>query len=97
MKKGFTVLEMILVLTVISLVVLVTIPNITQKKRIIGEVGCEALVEVINGQILLYDLEQGEKPGDVSDLVAEGFITESQCYCPNGTRISIIDGEASAE
>lgn len=97
MKKGFTVLEMILVLTVISLVVLVTIPNITQKKKIIGQVGCQALVELINGQILLYDLENGEKPGDVSDLVDGEYITESQCYCPDGTRISIVDGEARGE
>ena len=97
MKKGFTVLEMILVLTVISLVILVTIPNITQKKQVINQVGCQALVELINGQILLYDLENGEKPGDVSDLVAGGYITESQCFCPDGTRISIYDEEASSE
>lgn len=90
-------MEMILVLTVISLIVLVTVPNIAQKKQIIGQVGCSALVELINGQILLYDLEKGEKPGDVSELVAGGYITENQCYCPNGTRISIVNGEAHGE
>ena len=97
MEKGFTILEMILVLTVISLIVLVTVPNIAQKKQVIGQVGCSALVELINGQILLYDLENGEKPGDVSDLVDGGYITENQCYCPDGTRISIIDGEAHGQ
>ena len=35
MKKGFTVLEMILVLSVISLVFLITLPNIQQKNEII--------------------------------------------------------------
>ena len=97
MSRGFTILEMILVLTVISLIVLVTVPNIAQKKQIIGQVGCSALVELINGQILLSDLENGEKPGDVSDLVDAGYIMESQCYCPDGTRISIVDGEAYGE
>ena len=33
MNRGFTILEMILVLTVISLIVLVTVPNISQKNR----------------------------------------------------------------
>ena len=35
MKKGFTVLEMILVLSVISLIFLITLPNIQQKNKII--------------------------------------------------------------
>lgn len=94
MKKGFTVLEMILVLTVISMVVLITIPNIVQKKKAINRVGCEALVEVVNSQILLYELENGEKPGTVDELVAEGYLKESQCVCPDGRRIEIVDGEA---
>ena len=97
MNRGFTILEMILVLTVISLIVLVTVPNISQKKQVIGQVGCQALTELINGQILLYDLENGEKPEDVLELVDGGYITENQCYCPDGTRISIIDGEAFSE
>ncbi len=97
MKKGFTVLEMILVLTVVSVIILVTVPNITQKKEVINNVGCKALLEVINGQILMYELENGEKPGGVDDLVAEDYITESQCYCPDGTYIQIVDGQASAE
>ena len=73
MKKGFTILEMILVLTVVSIIVLITVPNIAQKKRIINNKGCQALLEIINSQILLYDLETGEMPGDVDDLIAEGY------------------------
>lgn len=97
MKNGFTVLEMILVLTVVSVIILVTVPNITQKKEVINNVGCKALLEVVNGQILMYDLENGEKPGSVEDLVSEGYLTEPQCYCPDGTYIQIVDGQAEAD
>ena len=97
MKKGFTILEMILVLTVISIIVLITVPNIAQKKRIINNVGCDALVEIVNSQILLYDLENGEKPSDVSDLIAEGYLTQSQGTCPDGSPIYISDGQAHAD
>lgn len=55
-KDGFTVLEMILVLSVISLIFLITLPNIQQKEQIIRKKGCEALVEVVNSQILLMRL-----------------------------------------
>lgn len=94
MKKGFTVLEMILVLTVISLVVLITIPNISQKKEIINKVGCDALVEVVNAQILLYELEQGDTPSSIDDLIDKGYLKESQCVCPDGTNIEVVDGTA---
>ena len=41
MKKGFTILEMIIVLTIVALLYLLTIPNIQQKKEIIDNKGCE--------------------------------------------------------
>lgn len=94
MKKGFTILEMILVLTVISIIVLVTIPNIAQKRKIINKIGCEALIEVVNSQILLYELNEGETPDSVEDLVEEGYLTSSQCICPDGSEIDIVDGQA---
>ena len=96
MKKGFTVLEMIIVLTVISLIVLVTLPNITQKRKTINNVGCNALVEVVNSQILMYELNEGEVPGSVWDLVADGYLKESQCTCPDGSSIDIANGQAVA-
>jgi len=52
MKKGFTLLEMILVLSVIAMILLITIPNVMEKKKLINNVGCKALVEVVNSQIL---------------------------------------------
>ncbi|MEG1638503.1 MAG: prepilin-type N-terminal cleavage/methylation domain-containing protein, partial [Erysipelotrichaceae bacterium] len=68
MKKGFTILEMIIVLSVIALIFLITLPNIQQKQKIIQKKGCNALVEVVNGQILLFELETLEKPGGIDDL-----------------------------
>ena len=93
MKKGFTVLEMILVLTVITIIVLLTIPNIAQKKKIINNVGCQALVEVVNSQILVYELD-GKKVSDIQQLVDSGLLTSSQTTCPSGERIVIKDGQA---
>ena len=73
-KKGFTVLEMILVLSVISLIFLITLPSIQQKQKIIHNKGCEALVEVVNSQILLYEIEHLEPPSSIQDLIQENFL-----------------------
>ncbi len=94
MKKGFTILEMILVLTVTSIIILVTVPNIAQKRKIINDVGCDALLEVVNGQILLFELEKGRVPSDISELVSGGYLSRKQTVCPMGGEIVIDEGQA---
>lgn len=97
MKKGFTVLEMIIVLSVIALVFLITLPNIQQKQKIIQHKGCEALVSVVDSQILLYELENLETPSSIYELIEEGYLKEGQQRCPNGEMIDIVDGQATTK
>lgn len=97
MKKGFTVLEMVLVLSVISLIFLITLPNIQQKNKIIQHKGCEALTKVVDSQILLYELENLESPTSIQDLISDGYLKEGQDRCPGGERIEIVDGEAQVQ
>lgn len=97
MKKGFTVLEMILVLSVISLVFLITLPNIQQKNEIIQKKGCEALTSVVDSQILLYEVDHLETPASIQDLIDEGYLKEGQDRCPNGGFIEIINGQAEVK
>lgn len=96
LKKGFTILEMIIVLTIIALIFLLTLPQIQQKKEVIDNKGCEALVEVVNSQILLYEVETLETPSSIDQLINKGYLKESQRRCPDGETITIQGGEASA-
>ena len=93
-KKGFTILEMIIVLSIIALLFLLTLPNIRQKQEIIQSKGCEALVEVVNAQALLFEIEMLQPPQSMNDLISGGYLKESQRRCPNGDKIEIFDGEA---
>ena len=95
MKKGFTVLEMIIVLSVISLVFLITLPNIQQKQNIIQTKGCQALISVVDSQILLYELEHLDTPYSIDELIQEGYLKEGQDRCPTGEMIDIVDGQAT--
>jgi len=97
-RKGFTVLEMMLVLIVISVIMLITIPNIAQKKKIINDVGCTSLLDVVNSQILMYNLETGQEPTDLQILVDEGYLKSEQLRCPNGKKVIIdANGQAAAQ
>lgn len=92
--KGFTMLEMLIVLSVISLIFTLTIPNIQQRLGTIREKGCESLVEVVNANIIQYELDTGEVPSSIDELVEAGYLTEKQTKCMDGTEIVIEDGQA---
>ena len=87
----------LIVLTIIMIVFLLTLPNIQQKREIINDKGCDALIEVVNSQILMYQLEHGEVDVSIQDLIDEGYLKESQGKCPNGSAIRIVNGQASNE
>lgn len=95
-QDGFTILEMIIVLSIIALIFLLTLPNIQQKQKIIQNKGCEALIEVVNAQILLYEIDHLVPPNNINQLIAEGYIKETQRRCPAGEMIEIYNGQAQA-
>lgn len=96
MKKGFTLLEMILVVSVISILFLLTVPSIQKVLTVVDQKGCDALVKVVDAAIVQYRLEKGSVPNDVYDLISAGYLHESQLQCTNGKRIVISYGEADA-
>lgn len=93
-KNGFTILEMLIVLLVVAVLLLVTLPNIQQKEKIIRTKGCQALLEIVNSQILLYEIDTDKTPQSVQDLITNGYLKEGQAACPNGSAVGIQDGQA---
>lgn len=93
---GFTLVEMIFCLSIILVILLLVIPEVTSKNRIIREKSCDAQLEVVNSQIILYEIENGELPTSMSQLTSgdHPYLKEKQTVCPSGLAISISDGEA---
>lgn len=96
-KKGFTLLEMVIVLLIISVLFLLVVPNIQKTMGIVNSKGCKALEKVGDAAILQYKLEYGEYPGSASDLVSAGLLSEEQLHCDNKYNLVIVDGEAIIE
>lgn len=44
-EKGFTLIEMLIVLLVITVLLLITIPNVTKHNSSIQEKGCDGLIK----------------------------------------------------
>ncbi|GAE91218.1 late competence protein [Gracilibacillus boraciitolerans JCM 21714] len=90
-QKGFTLIEMLIVLAVISILLILIVPNLADKSDTIQDKGCEALLQMVENQVIAYEIDNGEKPDDLT--VLEGDYVDS-LTCDNDTRIvSVITAE----
>ena len=97
-RNAFTLVEMVFCVSVILIILLLVIPNVTSKNNMIKDKSCDAQIEVVNSQIILYEIENGELPTSISQLTSGStpYLTKKQATCPNGKSIHINDGQAYA-
>ncbi|MDU5334451.1 competence type IV pilus major pilin ComGC [Enterococcus sp.] len=80
MKKklsGFTLLEMLVVLFVISLLLLLFVPKIMSQKDSASKKSDAAIVKVVQTQIEVFELDYGRKPNE-GELVSEKYVSQEQ-------------------
>lgn len=94
MKKGFTLLEMIVVMTVIAVLFLLTIPNVSNTVGVVSKKGCEVQLKVVDAALVQYLLDKDVQSASVSDLVNANYLSSRQAQCHNGQSIAIINGHA---
>ena len=56
---GFTLIEMVMCISIILVILLLVIPEVTSKNKVVKEKSCDAQLEVVNSQILLYEIVIG--------------------------------------
>ncbi|KON87065.1 competence protein ComG [Sporosarcina globispora] len=88
-EKGFTLIEMMIVLLVISVLLIITIPNVTKHNSKINSKGCDAFVKMVQAQVQAYEIDKKELPSDIQDLVDENYLNVGTTTCPNGDAIKI--------
>ncbi|WP_053364090.1 competence type IV pilus major pilin ComGC [Bacillus sp. FJAT-27251] len=93
-EKGFTLIEMMIVLLVISILLIITVPNVTKHNATINTKGCEAFIKMVEGQVQAYNIEKEKLPASLSELVAAGYLKTEETKCPDGREISISAGGA---
>ncbi|PLT34724.1 competence type IV pilus major pilin ComGC [Bacillus sp. V5-8f] len=88
-EKGFTLIEMLIVLLVISILLIITVPNITKNQSTIQEKGCEAFLKMVRAQVQAYEIDQNKLPANIAELQSSGYL--QQTSCPNGDGVKIDD------
>lgn len=94
-ESGFTLVEMLIVLLVISVLIILIIPNLVSKTGNIQSKGCDALSAVVEAQVNAYQLDKGKLPESIDILVTTNYLKEDQTVCPNKDKLQVINGEVS--
>lgn len=89
-EKGFTLIEMLIVLLIISILILITIPNISKHFATIDKKGCDAYVSMVQGQVEAYRVDLMTYP-TLQDLVDKGYLKKNETTCPNKEEIEITN------
>ncbi|HCE11575.1 MAG TPA: competence protein ComG [Enterococcus sp.] len=77
LKKGFTLVEMLIVLLVVSVLILLFVPNMAQQRETIDDKGNAAIVQVVETQIELFRLENNRAP-NANELVDRNYVSAEQ-------------------
>jgi len=96
-EKGFTLVEMMIVLMIISVLIILIVPNLRNQTETVNSKGCEALISVVQSQTNAYYLDEGSYPSTIDKLASEKYIKNEQKSCPNGKKLIIEDGVVSVE
>ncbi|MFH1304908.1 MAG: prepilin-type N-terminal cleavage/methylation domain-containing protein [Candidatus Omnitrophota bacterium] len=90
-NKGFTLVEIIIVVFILGLLAAIAIPNFIRNREETQKRCCIANLQKIEAALELYELEINTTPAAVSDLVPDYLIREVRC--PMGTAgYTIVNG-----
>lgn len=91
-RRGFTLLEMSIVLFIISLLILIIIPNLAKQRQNATRVHQRAMVNVIQTQSDLFENETGHSPASIQQLYQNHYLTISQVKSAKKNHIVIDRG-----
>jgi competence protein ComGC len=79
---------MMIVLLVISVLLIITVPNVSSHSSNINKKGCEAYMKMVEAQVQAYKIDKNGTP-TIEQLQGEGYLKDEEAACPDGTPIEI--------
>lgn len=94
-NQGFTLIEMLIVLMIITVLIILIIPNLSSRSKEVNDKGCEALATVVQAQVDAYHLDTNTFPTSLNSLANTDYLNSDQIKCKNGKELSYNEGKVS--
>ncbi len=76
-EKGFTLIEMLIVILIISILLILVVTNLDGVNDRIMKTKNEGIIQTVESQMVIYEMETGTK-ATVGELRKDSYITEDQ-------------------
>ncbi|RSK27829.1 prepilin-type N-terminal cleavage/methylation domain-containing protein [Bacillus sp. HMF5848] len=102
-EKGFTLIEMLIVLSIISLLLFITVPNVASHNSVIQKKGCEGLQRMLEAQLQAYEIDKGSPAASLDMLVTDQYLpgdyveSDGTIICPDHRVITYVNGAVSID
>lgn len=74
-ERAFTLIEMMIVLMIISILLLIAVPNMIKSQSVVQDKSTEATVKMVQSQIAAYQMDHnGELPPSLDVLVQQDYV-----------------------
>ncbi|MDO4680436.1 MAG: competence type IV pilus major pilin ComGC [Aerococcus sp.] len=77
-RRGFTLIEMVIVLFIIAILLLIIIPNATKTQEKAQSKADAAIVKTVETEQALYKMDHNGTEGSMEQLKGEGYLTAEQ-------------------
>lgn len=93
-RSGFTLIEMTIVLFIISLLILIIVPNLNGQRKKAESVHNDAMISLVQSQIDAYLIDKGDANVTYQSLKDDNYLNSSQIARAEKQGINIDNNKA---
>lgn len=93
-KKGFTLIELIVVIAILGILAMVAIPRLSGTTTAAQTAACQATQRTISSAASIHEANTGSQPANIAALVTANLLGEAP-VCPTGGTYSLSGGVAA--